>query len=109
MISDPNAGAAHTAERWFDTSVFRLPAQFAFGGAGRNITFGDNEINLDVSLLKDTTVNERIRLQFRAEMFNALNHTNFGLPIHTMDSLAVGTITSAAPARVIQLGARLQF
>jgi hypothetical protein len=52
---------------------------------------------------------ETHRLQIRSEFFNALNHTNFGLPVHSTDSPALGTITSAAPARVIQLGARLEF
>jgi hypothetical protein len=49
------------------------------------------------------------RLQIRAEFFNALNRVNFGLPAHSLDSPALGTITSAAAARVIQLGARLEF
>ena len=38
-----------------------------------------------------------------------LNHTNLGLPVNSIDSPAFGTITSASPARVIQLGARLEF
>jgi hypothetical protein len=52
---------------------------------------------------------EARRLQIRAEFFNALNHTNFGLPVSSIDSPAFGSITSAAPAREIQLGARLEF
>ena len=52
---------------------------------------------------------ERRRLQLRAEFFNALNHTNFGLPLNSIDSPAFGTITSALPAREVQFGARLEF
>jgi hypothetical protein len=52
---------------------------------------------------------ETRRLQIRSEFFNSLNHTNFGLPVSSIDSPAFGTITGAAAARVIQLGARLEF
>jgi hypothetical protein len=52
---------------------------------------------------------EKRRVQVRAEFFNALNHTNFGLPLNSIDSPAFGTIGSSAPAREIQLGARVEF
>jgi hypothetical protein len=45
----------------------------------------------------------------RAEFFNALNHTNLGLPQGSIDLPAFGAITSSAPARQIQLGARFEF
>jgi len=96
--------------RWFDVSAFAIPSQ-AYGNAGRNILRGPGGANLDLSLSKSFRweAPETRRLQIRFESFNALNHTNFGLPIHSLDSPAVGTITSAAPARVIQLGARVEF
>ena len=77
VIGNPNAGTPHTPQQWFNTSVFLLPGQFMFGSAGRNIVRGDSEVGMDVSLLKETPVSERIRVQLRAEMFNAWNHTNF--------------------------------
>lgn len=77
IVGDPNQNAPHRPEQWFDTSVFRPVDAFTFGNAGRNIVFGDNEVNVDMSLLKDTPLNDRIRIQFRAEMFNVFNHTNF--------------------------------
>jgi hypothetical protein len=52
---------------------------------------------------------ETRRIQVRSEFFNALNHTNFGVPMSSIDSPAFGTITSAFPGRQIQFGARLQF
>ena len=55
----------------------QMPPQFSFGNASRNVTFGDNEVNVDLALHKDTSLSERTRLQFRAEMFNLFNHTNF--------------------------------
>ena len=97
--------------RWFDVKAFAIPSPQAYGNAGRNILRGPGSTNIDLALSKSFHWKglETRSLQIRSEFFNALNHTNLGLPIHSMDSLAVGTITSASPARVIQLGARLEF
>ena len=51
-----------------------------------------------------------VKLQFRAEAFNALNHTNLGIPNRFVNTPQFGTITEAAtPGREIQLGVRLSF
>jgi hypothetical protein len=95
---------------WFSTAAFAIPSTPEYGNAGRNILRGPGATNLDFSLSKSIPLGaERRRLQFRSEFFNALNHTNFGLPQNSIDSPAFGTITSAAPAREIQFGARLEF
>jgi hypothetical protein len=63
-----------------------------------------------VSVLKDTTIVERVKLQLRFEFFNMPNHTNLGGPganISVAGSL--GRITSAGDPRQIQLGAKLNF
>jgi len=54
----------------------------------------DGVDNLDASLIKNFTLHERLRLQFRAEFFNALNHPQFGAPSLSPTSSAFGTITS---------------
>ena len=41
---------------------------------------GPGLADLDVSLFKTTRLTERTSLQFRAELFNVLNHANFGTP-----------------------------
>ena len=96
---------------WFNTSAFVIPSPQAYGNAGRNILRGPGSTNIDLGLSRSFqwSGTETRRLQIRSEYFNALNHTNFGLPLHSTDSPALGTITSAAPARVIQIGARLEF
>jgi hypothetical protein len=94
---------------WFHTSAFVIPSPQAYGDAGRNILRGPGASNMDLGLSRSFKWAEARRLQIRSEFFNALNHTNFGIPVHSTDSPALGTITSAAPARVIQLGARLEF
>jgi hypothetical protein len=95
---------------WFDKNAFVIPNPRAYGNAGRNILRGPGSANLDLALMKSIPWGpETRRLQIRGEWFNALNHTNLGLPVRSTDSPALGAITSAAPARVIQLAARLEF
>lgn len=97
--------------KWFDTSAFAIPSPQAYGNAGRNILRGPGSNDLDMGISRSFPwgAKEARRVQFRAELFNALNHTNFGLPVSSIDSPAFGTIASSGPAREIQLGARLEF
>ena len=73
--------------------------------------------NLDFSLIKNTTVKERLNVQFRAEAFNLDNHVNLGYPNTGFVaganganvSSTFGTITSSRASRSIQLGMKLIF
>jgi len=96
--------------RWFDASGYTVPAQFTFGNAGRNMLFGPGDIVFDVSVLKDTSINERFKTQFRAEFFNMPNHANFGNPGANISVAAsLGRITGAGDPRQIQFGLKLIF
>jgi hypothetical protein len=98
-----------TLARWFDTGAFTQPAQFRFGNQGVNILRADGTINLDMSILRNFPIGENKKLQFRGEFFNISNHPNFGGPGATFGGPGFGIISSAAPGRRIQLGARLVF
>ncbi len=100
-----------SVNRWFNPSAFVIPSPAAYGNAGRNILRGPGSFTIDGALAKSFYLgsSDIRRLQLRWEVFNSLNHTNLGLPVSSLDSPAVGSITAAGPARVIQLGARLQF
>jgi hypothetical protein len=50
-----------------------------------------------------------MRLQFRSEFFNVLNHTNFGIPTTQTTSVAFGQIRTTYPPRQIQLALKLIF
>ncbi len=104
------AGEQSIAE-WFNTQAFVIPPAPAYGNAGRNILFGPAMQNFDLGVARSFRWddNEARRLQIRAEFFNALNHTNLGLPVSSIDSPSFGSIVTAAPGREIQLGARLEF
>jgi hypothetical protein len=101
---------SRTADRWFNTAAFSTPAAFTFGNVGRNTVYGPGRQTLDLALQREFAMTETVKLQFRAEAFNALNHTNLGTPNRFVNTPQFGTITEAAtPGREIQLGVRVSF
>jgi hypothetical protein len=98
-----------TVQRWFNTAAFALAPLGTFGNTGRNIIVGPGTNNFDLSLIKDTRLGENKTLQFRAEFFNAFNHSQFYLPIADPTNPAFGQITAARAAREIQFGLKFIF
>jgi hypothetical protein len=86
------------------------PGAYAYGNAGRNLIYGPGISTVNVSLFKNFPIKERLRFQFRLELFNALNHANFSNPAATFGTSSFGNITSTSTsARNIQFGAKLLF
>jgi hypothetical protein len=85
------------------------PANAPFGNLGRNAFRAPGLEQWDLGVSKNFRITEGIKLQFRSEFFNVMNHTNFGLPNQTSTSSAFGTITTTYPARQIQFGLKLLF
>jgi hypothetical protein len=85
------------------------PATAPFGNLGRNAFRTPGLEQWDLGVNKNFLITERIRLQFRGEFFNVLNHTNFGVPNNISTSAAFGTITTAYPPRQIQFALKLTF
>lgn len=108
-----------TAAKWFDTAQFVNPSLYTVGTIGRTLpdVRSPGLFNMDLSLIKDTPLGERMKLQFRAEAFNWINHTNLGLPNMSFgagpnglnNNAAFGTITSARDSRIGQLALKLIF
>jgi len=79
------------------------------GNAGRGSFRVPGLWNLDLSVSKYVPIHERVRMQIRADMFNALNHTNLsGLRTNRNDAF-FGQLLSTRGARIIQGGASLSF
>ena len=101
--------------QWFNPNAFILPAFGTYGNLGRGVFTGPGLANLDVSLFKNAALTDRASLQFRAEFFNVLNHTNLGTPNATVFSgtsfnASAGLITTLATTpRQIQFGLKLIF
>src|SRR5580700_11208601 len=113
LISNPNAGQPHNASEWVSRAPFQQlnPVTQAgqFGNEGRNAVRGPGIEEVDFSLFKNFPVNERARLQFRAEFFNLLNHAKLGLPENDLESPAFGQILQAGSPRLLQLAIKLMF
>jgi hypothetical protein len=129
--SRPNiiAGCDITANQsrlhWYNPACFTLQAPGTLGNAGRDIGTSPSYTTLDFNVAKDTKITESKSLQFRAEFFNILNHTNFNYP--TLNAFngnpnpangglpgspapTAGLITSiVGTSRQIQFGLKLLF
>lgn len=79
------------------------------GNMGRNIFRGPAFKDVDFGLFKNTKVNERLNIQFRAEAFNLFNRVNLYNPIGNLGSPQFGQSISAFAPRQIQLGLKLLF
>ena len=103
-----------TADRWFNTTVF-MPVT-SFGDLGRNVVTGPAFNNTDFSILKTTATAEGLRIVFRAEVFDLLNHANFGQPGNVAGTPAFGRIVNtrfptgeSGSSRQVQFGVKLVF
>ena len=81
------------------------------GNAGRNILRADGIQNIDFGILKNTRLFENHQLQFRADMFNATNTRNFGIPNATVTAGAnfLNQWATDGGRRRIILGLRYMF
>jgi hypothetical protein len=101
--------------QYFDPNAFVVPPNGTYGNVGRNVLIGPGLAELDASLLKNTSITERVNVQFRAEFFNLLNRANFATPnavvfssASTIPSPTAGVITgTSTTSRQIQLGLKL--
>ena len=71
---------------------------------------GDGQARWDYSIIKNFPAGETVKIQFRAEVFNAWNHANFNAPNTTPANSAFGQITStSSDARTWQFALKLTF
>ena len=112
VVSKPQGTSGSRAERiakWFTTEAFVPNAVGTFGTAGRNILRGPGTFNIDFSAVKAFSITERVKAQYRLEMFNALNHTQLDNPDTSLSNSTFGTITGARDPRILQMALRLKF
>jgi hypothetical protein len=109
LVSDPNAFANRNVAQWFNTAAFRLTPQFAIGNATRNPVRGPGLQNADLMIGKTFRINERVSLEFRAEVFNVTNTPAFNDPNGSFGSSSFGTITSAGNPRDFEFALKVHF
>jgi Carboxypeptidase regulatory-like domain/TonB-dependent Receptor Plug Domain len=102
----PNLGSQAEGvmiNQYLNKLAFAQNALGTYGNIGRNTYFGPSRFGWDSGLHKDFAINERFKAQFRFEVFNTLNHTNFGLPSGSLTSANFLRITSAGDPRILQM------
>ncbi len=95
VIAGCNETAGQSVAHWFNPSCFTLPATGTIGNLGKNTVTAPGYVDTDVSVSKDTKIFEKLNVQFRGEIFNVFNHTNFGIPALNAFT-AVGGVTGPA-------------
>jgi hypothetical protein len=91
VLSDPYAGVSHKFANqqvtWMNPNAFTDGPTGTFAGASRrNQFFGPGFEDVDFSVFKSGNIGERVKVQFRAEMFNLFNRKNYAPPSHTVGS-----------------------
>jgi hypothetical protein len=114
-------GALGTLPQYFNPLLFARPADGSLGNTANSIIRAPGINNWDASLFKNFQFGERFRLQFRAEMFNVFNHTqwntvNTGLNVPNPGQAVtqgtrgqLGVVTETRDPRNLQLGLKLYF
>lgn len=94
---------------YFDTSNFADPAQGTFGNTPHALCCGPAISNTDLVIKKETRINERWNTEFRAEFYNAWNHTQFTNPDGNFTDSTFGQVLKARDPRLIQFGLKVLF
>lgn len=98
-----------SADEWFDTSAFSMPAFGTFGNSGRNAIRGPGYSNINLALVKPIRFGLTRTVELRAEAFNVINRINYDLPDGFFGSPTFGRILSAQSPRRLQLGIKAMF
>lgn len=97
--------------RWFETTAYANPGPYSFGSGSRTEPNLRNPgtFSFDTVFSRWQPIKERLRLQFRAEFYNLLNHPNLGAPSTGITSSTFGVITSKSGNRTAVMALRLEF
>ena len=106
-----------TPQQYFNAAAFLPPATGTYGNVSRDALTGPGLSEVDFSATRNAHLTERLGLQFRAEFFNILNHTNLQTPNEVVYTSATSGVSPTAglvsststTSRQIQFGAKLQF
>ena len=112
-IKGPKSGQVKTAtalNNYFISTNLALPTTYPWGNVSRNVVRSDAFYQADLGLHKAFPLwSESSNFDFRAEAFNVLNKVNYAAPNSTFGGSSFGQITSAFPARQLQLAAKIIF
>jgi hypothetical protein len=104
--------AGQNINNWFNIAAFATPAPDTWGNLGRNVARGPGYYEIDTALQREVAITEQLKLKFRAEAFNLLNHPIYGDPDSDVsDGSAFGVITTQLNSGATGIGSsrRIQF
>jgi hypothetical protein len=110
LIGNPHISDPSISE-WFNVNAFAQPAPFTFGDVPRYMPNlrAPGYKDWDLAIEKWWNWREKVRVQFRGEMYNAFNQVNFYAPNQTFGSPGFGTISAALDPRDVQFGVKLYW
>ena len=98
LVGDPFANVPATTNPtsrvWINKAAFKAAAPGTTGNLGRNAIYGPGFFSIDPSLFKEFQIKERVKAQFRVEVFNVLNWANYANPTTTFNSGSFGLISN---------------
>jgi Carboxypeptidase regulatory-like domain len=118
MLHNPNIGHFDkTFARQFNTAAFSVPPNYVKGLTQTGVIRGPGQLNEDLSAAKNFAIYDRVRLNFRADMFNAFNHTQWTNVCNTDpfcydnsgNQVPFGQVSAGKEGRIMQMGAKLEF
>ncbi|MBE7181031.1 MAG: TonB-dependent receptor, partial [Terriglobus roseus] len=99
-----------TITGYFNTAAFSAPTTYPWGNLSRNVVRSTPYYDTDLGVHKVFPLyKERVNFDFRAEAFNVLNKVNLQAPNATAFGSSFGSVTSAYPARQLQLAGKIIF
>jgi hypothetical protein len=112
LVGNPNNGP-RAVSAWVNAGAFQRLDPVAnagqFGTEGRNVNIGPAYADWDFAALKNFKVTESKQLQFRAELFDVLNRTNFRLPDSDISSPTFNHILASQSPRQVQFALKFMY
>ena len=106
---DPNVPGKFIGFQWFDPSPYSAPGVGTFGNCpAQGPVRGPGYFNVDLSLQKNFTFTERVKLQFRTDFLNAFNRVNLNAPATGLGT-NMGLVNSSQDPRFIQFALKLYY
>ena len=93
----------------YNPAAYAAPQGLTFGNSGRNSITLPRRTNFDMALFKRFPIRESTSFEFRWELYNIFNHTQFSDMDNSLSSATFLEATSAHAARIMQFGAKFIF
>lgn len=109
QICNGNKPQSQSFNHWFNTACYVQPGVGQLGNERRDNLIGPRTTNLDMSFSKAFAIPESTSLQFRADLFDSLNHPLPGVPVSAVTSPSYGEITNIPGARIVQFSLKFVY